>query len=274
MASAPAIGLFSCSLSCCELLSGGNGRKVPPREHIVEKSNQLLVDQAIRGQNLIAGQPVVRAGKVRHAPARLFHQQNSRSRVPRVQIELPKGFQAAASHVRQVERGRAGPPHPVRAQRELVVEVDVRTGVALAAGKSRRQQCFGQLRHARNSRRLAVQLRPASAFGGEELVPHGVVDHAGHQRTIVVRLGAVWAGAPVPSKRRTAGIRERSWWFHPAGPRTSGTRRPCARACLLRRRCRARETLRPAGCGSASPRCDPPPSPGPRRPCTRFPRPQ
>ena len=151
-----------------------------------------------------------------------------------------------AGHVGQVERSRTGPPHPVRTQRELLVEVNVRAGVALAAGKpvASSDSASSAMRETRIG--LPFSQRALPALGRKELVAHGIVDDAGHQRSVFVRLQVPPAAAPGPSKRRTAEIRGRSWWSRPADRRTSETRRPAARACPLRRRCRAREKPRPA----------------------------
>ena len=105
------IGYSLLPVSPCprKLLRRRDWRKIPPGEHIFEETDQLLVDQAIRSQNLAAFQPEVRAGKVGHAPARLFHQQNARSRVPGIEIELPEAVQAAG---RQRTPDRARPSRP------------------------------------------------------------------------------------------------------------------------------------------------------------------
>src|SRR6185437_16581536 len=62
-------------------------------------------------------------------------------------------------------------------------------------------------------------------------------------------------------------------WCHPADPRTSEIPPPAARACPPRRRFHDPETPPQAARGSVFPSRDRLPSPGPRRPCTRSPRP-
>src|ERR1035438_2627256 len=101
-----------------------DGRQVAPGKHIAEKAQQLRVDQPVRSQNLPAIQLVFAAGKVRHHPTSLFHQQNPSRRIPRIQIELPKCIHAASGNVSQIQSCRASPPHPMRTQRELLVKVD------------------------------------------------------------------------------------------------------------------------------------------------------
>ncbi len=120
-------------------------------------------------------------------------------------MELPKSVDAAASHIRQIERSRACPPHAVRAQRELLVEVNVWARVALAAWETGGEQGFGQRRNARHPRRLAIQLRSTPAFGCKELVAHGIVNHSGHERTIGLRLDAF---GPVLEPHGNAELRE------------------------------------------------------------------
>jgi hypothetical protein len=77
------------------------------------------------------------ARKVRHPSAGFFHQQNSGRRVPRIQIELPEGVQASAGHISQIQRRRPCPPHSVRAQRELLVKVNVRASHGACGWESR-----------------------------------------------------------------------------------------------------------------------------------------
>ena len=70
------------------------GVRFAPGKHVLKEPDQLVVNQPIRRQNLVAlSSRKWLAGKVRHAAAGLFHQQNSRRRVPRIQIELPEGIQ-------------------------------------------------------------------------------------------------------------------------------------------------------------------------------------
>src|ERR1017187_8126835 len=120
-------------------------RQIAAGEHVAEETNQFLMNEAIRGEYLPAVELEVVAGKVRHAAASLFDQQNAGCRVPGVQIELPEGLEAASRYIGQVERGRAGTPYPMRAQREFLVKVHVGAHVAFAAGKSRSEQRFGQV---------------------------------------------------------------------------------------------------------------------------------
>ena len=78
------------------------------------------------------------------APPRFHHQQRTGGGVPWVEMELPEAVDAAAGGVGQVERGGTGAAHAVRAQRELLVEVDVGADVPFAAGKAGGQQRFGE----------------------------------------------------------------------------------------------------------------------------------
>jgi len=74
-------------------------------------------------------------------------------------------LEAPAGHIRQIERGGAGAPNAVRAQRELVVEVNVRVVVSLAAGESvaTNDSAKSGVREAVNGRPLRVAPRPRSA---------------------------------------------------------------------------------------------------------------
>src|ERR1019366_9915608 len=121
-----------------KLLGRGNWCKVAPGKHVLEQIHQLVLNQPIRSQNLATVKPERVAGKVRHLSPGFLHQQDAGRCVPRIEVELPERLQAPGGHVSQIQRGRPRAPHSVRAQRELVVEVDIRTRMALAAGKAGR----------------------------------------------------------------------------------------------------------------------------------------
>ena len=132
-----------------------DGAEVAAGEHIPEQADHFVVDQTVRRQHLPAVEPEWAAGEVRHLAARFLEQQDAGGGVPGIQVELPESFIAAAGHVGQVERGRAGAPHSMRAQGELVVEVNVRIVVALAAGEAGRHQRLGQIRDRRHVHRAS-----------------------------------------------------------------------------------------------------------------------
>ena len=94
------------------------------------------VDEAVGGEDLAAVEGELAAVEVGDAAAGFLEQQIAGGGVPGIEAELPVAVEAAAGDVGQVERRRAGATNAVRAQRELLVEVDVGAVVALLAGKA------------------------------------------------------------------------------------------------------------------------------------------
>jgi hypothetical protein len=126
-----------------ELLRRGDGRQVFACEESPEKSLHFLVNQAIGGQIFAAVEAELAARESSHSTACLGHQQNAGGCIPGVEVELPEGVHAATSYVSQVERGRTGTAHAMRPQGEFLIKMDVRTVVALVAGKARGNQGLG-----------------------------------------------------------------------------------------------------------------------------------
>src|SRR5579872_1707138 len=106
-------------------------------KHVGEQGEQLRLNLAVRRENLFARDAVVFAGKIRYTAAGLFNQQDACRSIPRVEIELPKGLHPAGGDIGQIERGRAGAAHAVRAQGKFLVKVNVWAGVALTAREAR-----------------------------------------------------------------------------------------------------------------------------------------
>src|SRR5579875_1644379 len=118
-----------------ELGRRGDGRDAAAGEHVAEERSHLLVDEAVGGEDLARVERELRAVEVADAAAGFFDEQVAGGGVPGVQVELPEGFKAAGGDVGEVDSRRAGAADAVRAQRELLVEMDVRVLVALVAGK-------------------------------------------------------------------------------------------------------------------------------------------
>src|ERR1700722_3264453 len=136
-------------------------------EDFLKFMEQRVMHQPVRGQRLAAVQLKRRAVKTADVASGFFHNQNARRCVPRIEIELPKAIEATTGDVAQVERGRTGAANSVRAQRDLVVEVNVGILVAFVAGKSGRDQALFQLRGLRDADGLPVQVRAFSLLRGK-----------------------------------------------------------------------------------------------------------
>ena len=125
--------------------------------------------------------------EIRHFAAGFFDNQHACRRVPGIEIELPEAVEASAGHTAQVERRRTRPPHAVRAQSDLMIEVNVRILVPLVAGKAGGHQAFGQVRDLRHLDCVADSVRAASLLGREQLVARGIVNHAGNSPVLVLQ---------------------------------------------------------------------------------------
>src|ERR1022692_2282407 len=68
--------------------------------------------------------------------ASYFHDEHTRGRIPRIEIEFPETVEAPAGYVAQIQRSRSRAAHAVGAQRDLVVEVNIRVLVPLVARKA------------------------------------------------------------------------------------------------------------------------------------------
>ena len=168
------------------------------------------MQQTIRGQGLTAVELEGPAFEIRHFAARLFDNQHTRGRVPGIEIELPEAVEASAGHAAQVEGRRTCTPHAVGAQRDLVIEVNIRILVPLVAGKAGGHQALGQVRNLRNLDSLLVQVGAASLLGRKQLVARGIVNHAGNAAGPCARspsetqnTGNPWAKLVVPSSGST-----------------------------------------------------------------------
>ena len=79
-----------------------------------------------------------------HASACFLNQKHARSGVPGIQIELPEAVIASAGNIGQVERCRTCSPQAVRAQCDLVIEVNIGILVPFVAGETGAEQGFCQ----------------------------------------------------------------------------------------------------------------------------------
>ncbi len=113
-----------------------DGLEVAASEHVGEEVFHRGVDEAVGGKDFAAVEGELAAVEVGDAAASFFDQEIASRGVPRIELELPVAVETAARYVGEVEGGRAGAANAVRAQRELLVEVDVGALVTLVAGKA------------------------------------------------------------------------------------------------------------------------------------------
>src|ERR1700730_11206526 len=80
------------------LVNIGQGFQSSPFENLRELMEQRAMHQAICGQGFAAVQLEAAAVKIRHFAAGFFDHQHPRSRVPGIEVELPKSIEASAGH--------------------------------------------------------------------------------------------------------------------------------------------------------------------------------
>ena len=80
-----------------------NGGQIPAREHVCEQNQQLFVNTAVGAEYFAAVDTISMTCEVRHPAARFFYQQDASGRVPGVEVELPKAFEAPGRHIGKVE---------------------------------------------------------------------------------------------------------------------------------------------------------------------------
>src|ERR1017187_4344521 len=149
-------------------------------EDIFKLREQSFMQQAIGGHGLAAVELEWRSVEPPALATSFLYDQHARRRVPGIKIELPESVVAPRSDVAQIERGRPRPAHSMRAQRDLVIEENIRILMPLVAGKPGRQQAFFQRSGFRDLNWLTIQPCASSLFRGKQLVTRGIVDHRGH----------------------------------------------------------------------------------------------
>src|SRR5947209_553535 len=111
-----------------------------PVEDFSKYLQKLAVNQTVVGDYIA---PVQAHGFSTHTgdfTSCFFYQQNAGGHVPRIQPELPEGFQPTAGSVREVECRRPASADTMRQHGELIVKVDVHILVAFMAGEPGRDQ--------------------------------------------------------------------------------------------------------------------------------------
>src|SRR5579862_7824470 len=102
-----------------------------------------------------------------------------------MQAELPEAVEAPAGDGREVEGGRPVAAHPVGAQREIPVVMNVRVARALDARETRREQARRQPLDVRNVDALPIQESALASGRREKLGGDRLVDDAGNQLAVL-----------------------------------------------------------------------------------------
>src|SRR5205085_1688708 len=142
----------------------------------VELSQERIMNQAVARQSLTAVALEGTAIKSRNPAAGLFDDQHAGSGIPGIEIELPEAVELSRRHATQVEGGGTSAPHAVRAQSDLVIEVNVGILMAFVAGKAGSHQAFRQVPRRGNVDALSVHKGPATLLGSKQVVARGIVD--------------------------------------------------------------------------------------------------
>src|ERR1700756_4071158 len=164
---------FSTSLSqrldSLSLVFAGLRQRNEPssRKDLLEFVQKRVVHQSVRRQCLTAVQFKRRSVEAADLAARFFHDEHAPSGIPGIEIKFPEAIEAAAGDIAQIERRRSRAPDAVRAQRDLVIEINIGILVALMAGKTGRDQAFLQLRGLRHVDRLAIEVCASSLLSRE-----------------------------------------------------------------------------------------------------------
>jgi len=145
------------------------------------------VDERVGGDGFAAVDIEWRTIEARHRASGLLHQQDSGAGIPRIQVELPETVVAARGHIGQIERSRTGAADAMRAQGDLVVEVNVGTLVALETRKAGAENGLSQRRGGGNIDRPGIEGRATSLGGGEQLVARRIVENASDDFPLVLQ---------------------------------------------------------------------------------------
>ena len=123
----------------------GYGFQTPSGEHLAKQVHDLLVQKAIRSKHLAAVEAERAAVKAAYRPSGFRNQECAGGRIPCIQVEFPVAVKSATGGVSQIKRSGPCPPHSMRPQRDLLVEVDIWIFMSFAAGKPRSQQSLREI---------------------------------------------------------------------------------------------------------------------------------
>src|ERR1039458_3149488 len=147
-------------------------------KYLCEQGDQLSVDRAVGDGDVASTQAHGGAFHVAGTAARFANQQQDGDHVPGVQPEFQESIQPPTGNVGQVDRSRAAAPDSVGAHGGLIEEVDVDALMPLARGEAGGEQGALELRHGAGVDPMAIEISAAAEFGGEQLLPQRIEDHA------------------------------------------------------------------------------------------------
>ena len=175
VSSSPALFVLRAKSKLDGALRGGVG--IPPR-NLQGHFAHFFMHVAIGGKKNRASERVRRAVKVGDFAASFFNEKDSRSGVPAFEPKFPKAIEAARGDAGEIERGGAIAANAMRTQREIVIVVNVWTGLALVYGKSGAKKTGGESLNLRHGNFCSVERRTFTARGGEEFFINGIVNDA------------------------------------------------------------------------------------------------
>jgi len=109
-----------------------------------------------------------------------FHENDARGDVPAFQAKFPEAIEAACGDAGEVEGGGAIAADTVGAEREIVVVVNVRAGLAFVNGKAGAKKAGGKRGNLGNGNFLSVQSGAIAAGSSEEFFVNWVINDTGH----------------------------------------------------------------------------------------------
>ena len=116
--------------------------------------------------------------KIGDFATRFFHEYDARGDVPAFQAKFPEAIEAACGDAGEVEGGGAIAADTVGAKREIVVVVNVGTGLAFVNGKSGAKKAGSERRNFRNADFLSVQSGAIAAGSSEKFLVNRVINDA------------------------------------------------------------------------------------------------
>src|SRR5713101_4535324 len=101
------------------------------------------MDEAVGGEDDRATELIRVPGKITDFAACFFHEQDARGGIPLLKIEFPESIKAPGSAASKIECGGAIAANTVGALGEVAVILQIRTGLAVAHGKSGAEETGG-----------------------------------------------------------------------------------------------------------------------------------
>jgi hypothetical protein len=137
------------------------------------------VDEAVGSEHDGAAKGVGNVMKICDFSAGFFDEENACGGVPALEAEFPEAIEAAGGNAGQIQCGGTVTAHAVRAEREIVVVMNVGAGMAFVDGKAGAEKAGGKRGDFRDGDFLAVEHGTFAACGSEKFFINGIVDDAG-----------------------------------------------------------------------------------------------